>query len=94
MDAIPVGLPTKPKKRNHYTCELKQHTLALLEDGLTPAQVAKQTGVRESNIYRWRREFMAQSVAAMDELQRELKRLRQENTALKNRLKALQQAPA
>ncbi|WP_339896873.1 transposase [uncultured Gilvimarinus sp.] len=82
-----MGLPTKPKKRNHYTCELKQRTLNLLDNGLTPTEVAKRTGVRESNIYRWRREFMARSVDAINDLQQELKRLRQENTQLKKRLK-------
>ncbi|WP_339615186.1 transposase [uncultured Gilvimarinus sp.] len=82
-----MGLLSKPKKRKHYTCDFKRQTLALLDSGLTPAEVARQQNIRESNIYRWRREFMVHSIDAIDALRSELKRLRQENTQLKNRIK-------
>jgi len=70
------GASHQAKKRNYYNCDFKRQTLALLDSGLTPAEVARRQNIRESNIYRWRGEFMVHSIDAIDALRSEIKRLR------------------
>ncbi|MDO3382351.1 transposase [Gilvimarinus algae] len=88
-----MGLVVKPQKRQRYSRAFKQQTLALVnEQGLTPAEAAIKQGIREANIYRWRREFESggDSHRQQQDLD-ELQRLRRENTQLKKALKSLRQ---
>ena len=77
-------------KRQKYTKEFKQDAVRLVtEQGYTIARAARNLGVNDNLIGRWKREFDAQGAVAFPGQgrqtpeQEELKRLHEENRQLK-----------
>ena len=83
-------------KRRQYTEEFKRETVQLLESSGKPvARIARELGVNENVLYRWRQQF-GQSVNGNKgnkaDLEAEVKRLRRENTILKQERDVLKKA--
>ena len=82
------------EKRRQYSAEFKRETVQLIEtSGKAVAQIARELGIKDNVLYRWRRQFgraassNGQSVAEMEAelkgLRREVSVLRQERDVLK-----------
>ncbi len=78
-----MGIVVKPKTRRRYSAEFKRETLALVDQGMAPAQVARQQGIREANIYRWRRELETPAAAELERAYAEIAQLKDENARLR-----------
>ena len=88
------------KPRRLFTREFKLEAVRLAAvDGRPKAQIARQLGIRVNQLRKWRQEFERESVrpnaAALpiatddvEQLRREIARLRIENETLKNRPRA------
>ena len=86
-------------KRQKYTKELKQDAVRLVtEQGYTIAKAARNLGINDNLIGRWKREFDAQGAVAFPGQgrqtpeQEELKHLREENRQLKREREILKKA--
>lgn len=85
-------------ERQTYTAEFKREAVRLAsEPGVTMAQVARELGLRENLIGKWRRQMEVQEGRAfpghghvqltdVEALQRELERVRRERDILKKAL--------
>lgn len=87
-----MGIVVKRRSRQRYSKDFKEQTLALVDDGMSPAEAARQQGIREANIYRWRREQETSSPSELQEALQEVARLQQENTRLAQALKHAEHA--
>ncbi len=80
------------KDQRRYTDEFKHETVRLMQtSGKSVAQLARELGINDNVLYRWRRQMgqAAERAAAHDgrsvaELEAELKRLRRENEVLRH----------
>ena len=86
--------------RRSYTEEFKREAVRFMETSGKPvAQVARDLGVKDNNLYRWRGVYGSQqqaiangSPASVAELEAELKRLRHENEVLRQERDILKKA--
>ncbi len=88
-------------KRRKYTREFKFEAVRLImEKGMAVTQVARDLGVNESLLHSWKRKFKEDPVFAfpgkgrMKPEEEELRRLRRENTLLKQERDILKKAAA
>ena len=87
-------------ERRKYTEEFKQEAVRLMESSGKPvAQVARDLGVNDNNLYRWRREYGSDvsaahnsGAASVSELEAEVKRLKRENEVLRQERDVLKKA--
>ena len=82
-----------------YTKEFKEQAVQLvIEQGLTMAQVARDLGINDNLIHRWKKEFEAQGDQAFpgqgQPHDAELARLRRENEVLRQEREILKKAVA
>jgi transposase len=85
----------KTRERRQYTEEFKREAVRLMEsDGKTVAQLARDLGINDNNLYRWRQVYgsngqsnangsVEEMAAEVKRLQREVEVLRQERDILK-----------
>ena len=86
--------------RRSYPEEFKREAVRLMETSGNPvAQVARDLGVKDNNLYRWRGLYGSQqqssangSPASVWEMEAELKRLRRENEVLRQERDILKKA--
>jgi transposase len=86
-------------ERKQYTEEFKREAVRLMESSGKPiAQLARDPGINDNNLYRWRRgygkeaETHANSAGSVSELEAEVKRLRCENEVLRQEREILKKA--
>ena len=87
-------------KPRHYTVEFKQEAVRLVESsGKSVAQIARELGIHDNMLYRWRRELGSGGAAPTShpgqsptELEAEVKRLRRENEVLRQERDVLKKA--
>jgi len=87
-------------KRTKYTEEFKRQAVELLENRETSAaDLARELGVRQNQLYKWREELLKKGDAAFKGPGRpsanqssEVSRLKQENKRLKEELEILKKA--
>lgn len=89
------GCAMERKPRKAYTREFKLEAVRLAAvDGRPKAQIARQLGIRVNQLRKWRQEFEAENARAqskrlpvatdeVEQLRREIARLRTENEILK-----------
>ena len=88
------------KKRRKYTREFKEEAVKLItEQGYQIAEAARNLGVNENMLGRWKREIEgggeeAPGIAGGTAMQSELNRLRKENKRLKMEREILKKAAA
>lgn len=88
------------KKRRKYTREFKEEAVKLItEQGYQIAEAARNLGVNENMLGRWKREIEgggeeAAGIAGGTAMQSELNRLRKENKRLKMEREILKKAAA
>jgi transposase len=79
-----------------YDKEFKLHTIQLVKEGKSVAQVAREIGLHENTVYRWMDEFKQEGAQAFPgsgklkpddqavrDLQKQLRDLKEENEILK-----------
>jgi transposase len=84
-------------ERRKYTEEFKQEAVRLMESSGKPvAQVARDLGVNDNNLYRWRglygSQFSVNRNGNVAEMEAELKRLRREVEVLRQERDILKKA--
>ena len=84
-------------ERKKYTEEFKREAVRLMETkGKRIAEIARDLGINDNNLYRWRRLYGNQSQAntngSVAEMEAELKRLRRENEVLRQERDILKKA--
>lgn len=86
-------------ERKHYPEEFKREAVRLMETSGKPiAQLARDLGINDNNLYRWRRGYGRQtesngnSAGSVSELEAEVKRLRRENEVLRQEREILKKA--
>jgi transposase len=84
-------------ERKKYTEEFKREAVRLMEtSGKRIAEIARDLGINDNNLYRWRRLYGNQSQAnttgSVAEMEAELKRLRRENEVLRQERDILKKA--
>ena len=86
------------RKSSSYSLEFKQSSAKLAVESDQPvAQTAKELGINPNTLYTWIEKYAKSSKKSNvpeDELQLELKRLRQENARLKQERDILKKATA
>ena len=88
------------KKRTRYTQEFKRQAVELLENRDKPAvDLARELGIRQNQLYKWREELIKKGDAAFQgsgrpplEQSSEVSRLKQENKRLKEEVEILKKA--
>ena len=85
------------KQQNHQTEEFRREAVRLLESsGKSVSVLARELGINEKSLYRWRKKYGAQSTSgttpASAELAAEVKRLRRENEVLRQEREILKKA--
>lgn len=91
-----------PRHRRQYTIEFKQEAVRLVkEQGLTPAQVARDLGLDRSIVRAWVGQADAGQLvdgkirqASTPSLEEEVRRLRKENAVLREEREILKKAAA
>jgi transposase len=83
--------------RRTYTEEFKREAVRLMETSGKPiAELARDLGINDNNLYRWRGLYGSQTQAntngSVGELEAELKRLRRENEVLRQERDILKKA--
>ncbi len=83
--------------RKSYTEEFKREAVRLMETSGKPiAQLARDLGVNDNNLYRWRGLYgnpaQANTNGSVSEMEAELKRLRRENDVLRQERDILKKA--
>jgi transposase len=83
--------------RKSYTEEFKREAVRLMESSGKPvAQLARDLGINDNNLYRWRAVYSSPSQASttgnMSDLEAELKRLQRENEVLRQERDILKKA--
>jgi transposase len=87
-------------ERRNYTEEFKREAVRLMESSGKPvAQLARELGLNDNNLYRWRGLYGNQrqvsskgGTSSMGELEMEVKRLRRENEILRQERDILKKA--
>ncbi len=84
-------------ERRKYTEEFKQEAVRLMETNSKPiAEIARELGINDNNLYRWRGLYGSQAQAdpkgSVGEMEAELKRLRRENEVLRQERDILKKA--
>ena len=85
------------EERRKYTEEFKREAVRLMEtSGQSVAQIGRDLGVAENNLYRWRGLYgnqpQANANGSVSEMEAELKRLRRENEVLRQERDILKKA--
>ena len=84
------------KKHRTYTQDFKREAVRLMEmSGKPVSQLARELGLNDNLLYRWRTEFGSEPVApggTVTELEAELKRLQRENEVLRQERDILKKA--
>ncbi len=89
------GSMTIHKTRQRYTEEFKAEAVRLVRDSAQPVtQVARNLGIADHLLYRWRAESQGHTRQSMRAEQEELAQLRRENTVLKQERDFLRRAAA
>ncbi len=83
--------------RRHYTEEFKREAVRLMETSGKPvAQLARDLGINDNNLYRWRGLYGNQAQVSANvsvaEMEAELKRLRREAEVLRQEREILKKA--
>ena len=83
--------------RRSYTEEFKREAVRLMESSGKPvAQLARELGINDNNLYRWRGLYGSQSQAnrngSVSEMEAELRRLRREVEVLRQERDILKKA--
>lgn len=83
--------------RRKYTEEFKREAVRLMESSGKPiAELARELGINDNNLYRWRAVYGSQPPSipngSMVEMEGELKRLRRENEVLRQERDILKKA--
>jgi transposase len=83
--------------RKSYTEEFKREAVQLMETSGRPiAEIARDLGINDNNLYRWRGLYGSRAPAHtngnMSEMETELKRLRRENEVLRQERDILKKA--
>ncbi len=83
--------------RKSYPEEFKREAVRLMETSGKPvAQLARDLGINDNNLYRWRglygSGFEAKTTGSVAEMEAELKRLRRENEVLRQERDILKKA--
>ena len=86
-----------PKKRKSYTEEFKREAVRLMETSGKPiAEIARDLGINDNNLYRWRGVYGNQAPAntngSVSEMEAELKRLQREVEVLRQERDILKKA--
>lgn len=84
-------------ERRKYSEEFKREAVRLMESsGKAIAEVARDLGINDNNLYRWRsvygREVQSSSTSSVSEMETELKRLQRENEVLRQERDILKKA--
>jgi transposase len=84
-------------ERRQYTDEFKREAVRLMESSGKPVvQLARDLGINDNNLYRWRGVYGSQSQVntpgSVNEMEAELKRLRHENEVLRQERDILKKA--
>jgi transposase len=84
-------------ERKSYTEEFKREAVRLMESSGKPvAQLARDLGINDNNLYRWRELYgnpsQERSTGSVAEMEAELKRLRRENEVLRQERDILKKA--
>lgn len=84
-------------ERRKYTEEFKREAVRLMESsGKSIAEIARDLGINDNNVYRWRNLYGSPSQSrpngSMSEMEAELKRLRRENEVLRQERDILKKA--
>ena len=84
-------------ERRSYTEEFKREAVRLMETSDKPiAELARDLGINDNNLYRWRgvygRQMQNASNGSVDEMEAELKRLRREVEVLRQERDILKKA--
>ena len=84
-------------ERKSYTEEFKREAVRLMESSGKPiAELARDLGINDNNLYRWRALYGSQPQrvpnGSMVEIEAELKRLRRENEVLRQERDILKKA--
>jgi transposase len=87
-------------ERRNYTEEFKREAVRLMESSGKPiAQLARELGINDNNLYRWRRVYSNQPLPSMNgsqasrvELEAEVKHLRREMEVLRQERDILKKA--
>ena len=84
-------------ERKRYTEEFKREAVRLMENNGKPiAELARDLGINDNNLYRWRRLYGRQPQNATNgsvtEVEAELKRLQRENEILRQEREILKKA--
>jgi transposase len=84
-------------ERKSYTEEFKREAVRLMEtSGKSIAEIARDLGINDNNLYRWRGVYGSQSPVNINgsvvEMEAELKRLRRENEVLRQERDILKKA--
>lgn len=84
-------------ERRKYTEEFKREAGRLMESGGKPiAELARDLGINDNNLYRWRSVYgnvpQANSHSSIVEMEAELKRLQRENEVLRQERDILRKA--
>ena len=90
------------KKRTRYSAEFKRQAVELLESGeKNGTELARELGIRQNQLYKWREEIKRKGEAAFNGAGRprndqlsELSRLKKENERLKEENEILKKAAA
>lgn len=88
------------RTRRKYSEEFKREAVQLMETSGKPvAEIARELGMNDNNLYRWRRAYGSDvsvatnsSAASMSELEAEVKRLKRENEVLRQERDVLKKA--
>ncbi|MCI0713141.1 MAG: transposase [Chloroflexi bacterium] len=88
------------RTRRKYSEEFKREAVQLMESSGKPvAEIARDLGMNDNNLYRWRRVYGSDvtvatngSAASMSELAAEVKRLQRENEVLRQERDVLKKA--
>ena len=86
-----------PIERRKYTEEFKREAVRLMETSGKPvAQLARDLGINDNNLYRWRSRYSRQNQSAsngnLTDMEAELKRLQRENEVLRQERDILKKA--
>ena len=84
-------------ERKRYTEDFKREAVRLMETSGRPiAQLARELGIKDNNLYRWRGVYGSQAQASpngsLAEIEAELKRLRREVEVLRQERDILKKA--
>ena len=81
------------KRQARHTEEFRRETVNLLEKSRkSVAELAREMGINEKSLYRWRKQYGSDVSGSVAELEAELKRLRRELEVVKQERDLLKKA--